>query len=73
VVPRGSTFAELVAAKVDPRSLQEVKEGERVCVVRAPWNLLWAAPFHPGGKRYVVVEAEAPEDCGDARLLRSSR
>jgi hypothetical protein len=70
VVPRGSSFAELVAAKVDPRSLEDVKEGERVCVVRAPWNLLWAAPFHPGGKRYVVVEAEALDDCGDARLLR---
>jgi hypothetical protein len=70
VLPRGSTFAQVVAAKVDPSALQDVKEGERVCVVRAPWNLLWAAPFHPEAKRYVVVEAEAPEDCGEARLLR---
>jgi hypothetical protein len=70
VVPRGSSFAALVAAKVDPRSLQEVTQGERVCVVHAPWNFLWAAPFHRPGPRYLVVEAETPEDCGDARPLR---
>jgi hypothetical protein len=70
VVPRGSRFEELVAAKVEPRALDTVKDGERVCVVHAPWNLLWAAPFHRPGPRYVVVEAETPEDCGDARPLR---
>ena len=69
VTPTGSRFEELVAKKVDARLLDGIRDGERVCVVREPWNLLWAAQFH-APKSYVVVEAERPEDCGGARLLK---
>ncbi len=68
LIPTGARFEDLVAAKVDARLLAGIRDGERVCVVREPWNLLWAAQFHPP-KRYVVVEAERPEDCDGARLL----
>ncbi len=68
VLPSGSRLETLVAKKVPEAALAGVRDGERVCVRREPWNLLWAAPFHPG-KRYVVVEAEEAGDCGAARPL----
>jgi hypothetical protein len=57
VLPSGSRFEELVAKKVPAVVLAGVAEGERVCVRKEPWNMLWAAPFH-APRRYVVVEAE---------------
>jgi hypothetical protein len=68
VTPTGSRLEALVASKVDAQLIDGIREGERVCVVREPWNLLWAPEFHPP-KRYVVVEAERPSDCDGARLL----
>jgi hypothetical protein len=73
VLPRGDRLEELVAAKVDARKLADVKPGERICVRREPWNLLWAPEFRPAGdpapRDYVVVEAEEPADCAGARSL----
>jgi hypothetical protein len=69
VLPSGSRFEALVAKKTNAASIASAKDGERVCVRREPWNLLWAAPFHAAAARYVVVEAEEPEDCAGARLL----
>lgn len=69
VLPSGSRFEELLAAKVDPKVLGGALDGERICVQREPWNLLWAAPFHPP-RRYVVVEAEEASDCGGVRLVK---
>jgi hypothetical protein len=60
--PSGSTFAELVRERVDERSLGDLKPGARVCVMREPYNLLWAAPFH-ATQPYVVKEAEDASDC----------
>ncbi len=68
VTPTGSRLEALLARKVDARLIDAIRDGERVCVVREPWNLLWAAPFH-APKRYVVVEASQSEDCDGARLL----
>lgn len=68
VRPSGSTFAELMRRKVDTHALSTVKDGQRICVKREPWNLLYAAPFH-GGRDYVVKEAERTADCGDTPLL----
>jgi hypothetical protein len=68
VLPAGSSFAELLRAKVDPETLAGVKDGERVCVRHEPWNMLWAPVFHPP-RRYVVVEAEEPSECAGARPL----
>src|SRR5205823_2188708 len=66
--PSGSTFADLVHEQVDERLLAEVQPGERVCVQREPWNLLWADTFH-APRRYSVKEAEERADCGGDRLL----
>jgi hypothetical protein len=68
VWPTGATFAELVREKVDPRKLSLVHDGEHVCVERAPYTLLWAAPFH-APLRYVVEEAEAPEGCAGRTII----
>jgi hypothetical protein len=66
--PTGSTFAELVARKVDARALDALEDGAGVCVSREPWNILWAAPFH-APRRYVVKDAETDEDCRGWRVL----
>lgn len=69
VRPTGATWDELRARKVDGAALSRVPDGARVCVAHAPWNLLWAASWSPQGGRYVVIEAEAPEDCDGAPSL----
>jgi hypothetical protein len=71
VLPTGSTFQEVLKADVDPKALAGIADGERVCVRREPWNLLWAAPLHPP-RRYVVKEAEDPEDCAGYRPIDAS-
>ena len=43
--------------------LDGVKDGERVCVRKEPFNLLWAPELHPP-RRYAVQEAEEASDCG---------
>ena len=48
----------------------EVKDGERICVRRPPFNMLWTDVFH-APRHYTVVEAENPEDCGDVRDVDS--
>jgi hypothetical protein len=68
VLPLGSTFATVVHAKVDEGALAHLKDEERICIRREPWNLLWASVFHDG-PAYVTVEAEELEECGDARPL----
>jgi hypothetical protein len=68
VYPSGTTFAELLREKVDAAVVEQIGEGERVCLRREPHTFLYAAPFHPG-KRYVVKEAEGEEECGAARWV----
>jgi hypothetical protein len=65
--PFGTTFAELVRLEVDAHALAGIQEGERVCVEREPFDVLWAPVFH-APRRYTVQEAEGPSDC---RGLRS--
>lgn len=66
--PRGMTVKELVASRVDDKVLDGVKDGERVCVRKEPFNLLWAPELHPP-RRYTVQEAEQATDCGELREL----
>jgi hypothetical protein len=66
--PSGAGFAEVVHETTDAAVIATVHDGERVCVVREPWNVLWAAPFH-APHRYAVKEAERAQDCGAERLL----
>jgi hypothetical protein len=63
VKPGGTTFAELVADKVDARVVKRIPEGARVCVEKEPWTMLWSARFHADAARYLVKEAEEPADC----------
>ncbi len=66
--PSGSTFAELVRDKVDARALSGIGEGERVCVQREPFDVLWAPVFHRP-RRYAVQEAEEATDCRGSRRI----
>ena len=66
--PSGESFDQLVRAEVDPHALGKVRDGEHVCVHRAPWNFLWAARFH-APHDYAVTEADAPDECGGAPAL----
>jgi len=63
VVPSGYGVARLVADKVEPRLLDAVRDGDRVCFRREPWTMLYAAPFHRG-RRHAVREGDGPSDCG---------
>lgn len=66
--PSGSTFRELVNEKVDARVLEQIHDGDEVCLARQPWTFLYAAPFHPG-RRYSLKEAETEADCGRYRFI----
>ena len=66
--PSGVSFAELKGRVVDAQSLARIPDGGRVCVDRAPWNILFVAKFHPP-RRYAVQEAESPADCRGAPPL----
>lgn len=62
VMPSGESVRELVERHVSPASVSSRKDGERVCIARAPWTFLHAARFHPP-RRYVVVEGEDDGTC----------
>ncbi len=64
--PGGSSVAELVETKVGAKGLDGVRDGERICARKEPFNLLWADLFHRP-RRYAVQEAEEPTDCRGAR------
>lgn len=66
--PSGVRFEELVSREVDAKILATVADGERVCTRRAPFALLWAAPFHPP-RRYLLKAAEEPAGCDGYRPL----
>ncbi len=66
IYPAGVGFAELLREQVNEGALDHVQA--RVCINRAPWNILWAARFH-APRQYVVYEAEGPADCRGASEL----
>jgi hypothetical protein len=66
--PSGSSFEDLVRAKVDERLIAKVANGERVCVNREPFDVLWAPAFHHE-RTYVLKEAEEAADCKGFRPL----
>lgn len=66
LTPDSYRFGELVAERVDGKTLAAIPEGGSRCVDAQPWSFLYAAPFHPP-RRYQVVlapEAECPLDHG---------
>ena len=68
--PGGSSVAALVEAKVGPQGLLGVHDGDRICVRKEPFNLLWADVFH-SPRHYAVQEAEEPGDCGGVKEVGS--
>jgi hypothetical protein len=58
-----------VREKVDEHALAGVGDGERVCVEREPFDVLWAPVFHRP-RRYVVQEAEEDADCRGLRAVQ---
>ncbi len=71
VDPSGSTFAELVRARVDAGVIGQIGEGERVCLRREPHTFLYAAPFH--GRHYRVREVEGEGECEGDRWIGRGR
>jgi len=68
VYPSGIGFDQMVRAEVDPSVLSTVHDGSRVCVRDEPWDILWAARFHPP-RRYVVKEGETSTECAGYRTV----
>ncbi|MEO7332028.1 MAG: hypothetical protein ABI193_25860 [Minicystis sp.] len=68
VYPSGSTFREALRDQVDPKVLEQIHEGEQICLSREPWTFLYAPTFHPE-KRYSVREVESRDQCGEARFI----
>jgi hypothetical protein len=64
----GSSFVELVREKTSERRIDTVPENGTACVAREPFNLLWAAPFHPP-RKYTLNEVEQASDCGELPRL----
>jgi hypothetical protein len=68
VYPSGSSFATLLHDKVDPATLERIRDGGQACLSREPWTILYAATFHPPS-RYAIQETERKEDCGAYRWI----
>jgi hypothetical protein len=66
--PSGSSFDDLMKAKVDERLVDGIQNGERVCVNREPFDVLWAPAFHHE-RTYVLKEVEEASDCKGFRPL----
>ena len=67
--PKGTSFSELIRAHVDSKLVAEIHDGETVCVMHEPWNLLWSAPFHPP-LQYVIPSAQVDtSECRGFRLI----
>ena len=63
--PSGSTFEELLSKRVDTTLLEGASPGERLCIARQPFTVLYAPTFHPG-RHHVVQEATTDADCKNA-------
>ncbi len=64
--PSGLTFTGLVRERTDERRIAGLHENATVCMDQAPYNLLWAAVFHPP-RHYVVREADHLQGCSPGR------
>jgi len=69
VYPCGVTFSELLHDETDEHQLAKSPGHAPVCVSREPFNILWAAPFHPP-LHYVTTEAEHDADCAGGISIR---
>ncbi len=68
VYPSGISFRELVREKVNGNIVDRLAAGASICVARQPYDLLWAAPFHPP-YQYRVKSVELKSQCGDYRPI----
>jgi hypothetical protein len=68
VYPSGSSFETFLHEKVDAATLGQIRDGDRVCLAKEPWSILYAAPFHRPAQ-YAVKESAQPGDCGTYRRI----
>jgi hypothetical protein len=68
VYPSGSSFETFLGEKVDAATLGQIHVGDRVCLAKDPWTILYAAPFHRPAD-YAVKESAQPGDCGAYRRI----
>ena len=64
----GSTFEALLAERVDRSVIESARPGERLCIDRPPFTILYAPTFH-ANKGYAVQEATTDADCNGARRV----
>ena len=64
----GATFLGHNPPVVTKAVMEQIHEGDSICLSREPWTFLYAPTFHPG-KRYSLREAESREQCGEARWI----
>jgi hypothetical protein len=65
VLPTGSTFPSLLAAKVSPDTLARLRAlppGSAACMDARPWTFLYAAPFHEHAA-WKIQESATADDC----------
>ncbi len=72
LTPTHFGFADLLEARVDERAVARIHDGETVCAKHDPYNLLWAAPFHPP-RKYVVQSAQVDSECRGWRQIEPRR
>jgi len=65
----GSTFQEFVGQRVERSVIESARPGERLCIARPPFTILYAPLFHPG-TTHTVQEASSDADCGSSRQIR---
>jgi hypothetical protein len=64
----GSPFEDFLAKRVEPAVIESAMPGERLCLGRQPFTVLYAPTFHPK-KDYAVQEATTDADCAGARRI----
>ncbi len=64
----GSSFHDFMTDRVDASVIDGAATGERLCLSRQPFTVLYAPTFHPK-KRYAVQEATTDADCAGARRV----
>jgi hypothetical protein len=70
--PTRFSFADMLQAHVDEKAIARIHDGETICATHDPYNLLWAAPFHPP-RKYAVQSAQVATECRGYRRIEPAR
>lgn len=69
--PSGVTLDEFIAKHVERSIIEGATRGERLCIDRRPFDLLYASTFRavPDKRDYTIQEATTADDCKGARRV----